>query len=447
MNIPQILNKATRTRWEVFIQRSRRKDIQLRGNDVEASIWSENTGYGIRVIVPGADKNGVGYTSCNSEAQLEAAAINAHELAKVNYSPPFDLPKRRPLPAAKTADRKIISDPDGTVDDYVESLQSILGEEKDIVLTYGKVRAYIVENEITNSQGLHSKSTGTYMFLEMTLKVGGANPTEFWPSRYSRTVRDLDPYRVVTQWLNVAKTALNRRPPRTGRTTVIFSPALVCDAFLPTIGFHASAESVKLGLSKFKPGEGVASDQLTITDDGLYPYGLRTNSFDDEGNPQQHTKLIEKGIFRNYFFDQLHAATMKARPTGNGIRGSWGVDVDERYLVQPVNATTNMVIHPGQKSLDSLIADVDEGIMIYQGAWLNPDSLTTRFQTEIRNAQAITKGQLGEGIVGGAVSGSVLELIQNISGISNRAEIVSGSAFGCVTPYVKFENVQISGPA
>ena len=227
---------------------------------------------------------------------------------------------------------------------------------------------------------------------------------------------------------------------------MIFSPSVVCDAFVPTIGFHASAEALKLNLSQFKQDEKVGSEQLTVTDDGLYPYGLRSNPFDDEGQPQQRTKLIEKGIFKKRIYDQLHAHTMRAKPTGNGIRTGFGVDVDERYSSLPANANTNLSIEPGNRSLDSLIEEVHEGIIIHEAAWLNPDRITTQFGSEIRNAQEIKNGDLGEGIVGGTVSGAVLELLQNISGISNQAEITSGSSLGCVTPYIRFDRVQISGP-
>jgi len=215
---------------------------------------------------------------------------------------------------------------------------------------------------------------------------------------------------------------------------------------VPTIGFHASAEALKLNLSRFKDDDEVGSEQLTIVDDGLYPYGLRTNPFDDEGQPQQKTKLIEKGVFKKRIYDQLHAHTMQAKPTGNGIRTSFGVDVDERYSTLPANSNTNLSIKPGNSSLDSLIEEVDEGIIIYEAAWLNPDQITTQFGSEIRNGQEIRNGHLAEGIVGGTVSGTVLELLRNISGISDRAEVVSASSLGCVAPYIRFDRVQISGP-
>jgi predicted Zn-dependent protease len=447
MNIPAIMDKTTKAQWEVFMQRSRRAELQLRRSEREATIWQENTGYGIRVIMPRGDGAGVGFASCNSESELESTARRAHDLAKLNRSPFFELPEKKKLPSASTADKRILSSGERAVRDYAEEAQALISKERDISLTYGKVRTYAVKNEIVNSRGLAYKSIGTYIYVEMTLKVGlGSNPTEFWPSRYARRVSDVAPDKLVPKWLEIARSSLRRHTPKTKETTVIFSPSVVCDAFVPTIGFHASAEALKLNLSQFKQDDKIGSEQLTVTDDGLYPYGLRTNPFDDEGQPQQRTKLIEKGIFKKRIYDQLHAHTMRAKPTGNGIRTGFGADVDERYSTLPANANTNLSIEVGNRSLDSLIEEIDEGIIIHEAAWLNPDQITTQFGSEIRNAQEIKNGDLGEGIVGGTVSGAVLELLQNISGISNQAEITSGSSLGCVAPYIRFDRVQISGP-
>jgi PmbA protein len=449
MNIESILERTTKVQWEVYVQHSQRTDLQLRQDGTEARIEQENTGYGVRVIVPRTDGAGVGFASCNSAEEFEVTARKAHELAKLNRSPFFELPTKKPLPAAEAVDRKILRDPDAAARDYAEAAQAIMSDEKDISLTFGKVRTYVVDTQIMNNHGLSCKSKGTYVYLEMTFKVGnGSNPTEFWPTRYARRISDLSPTKIIPEWLKIARTCLKRHPPTTKEATVIFSPSVVCDIFVPTIGFHASAEAVEQNLSQFKEADRVSSEQLTVSDDGLYPYGLRTNSFDDEGQPQQRTEIIEGGVFKNYIYDQLHAHTMHAKPTGNSIRPrAFATDVDERYQVLPANTTTNLSIKPGHQSLDELIRDVKEGIMIYQGAWINPDEITTRFGTEIRNAQEIVNGELGEGIVGGTLSGSALDLIKKVTGLSDNAEVVSGYAFGCVAPYMRFDHVQISGPS
>ena len=447
MNIPQALNRATSPQWEVFIQHSKRTDLHLRGNQKEASIQQENKGFGVRVIIPRSDGAGVGFASCNSEEALEATAERAHDLAKQNRSPFFELPTKKKLPTTKTVDVKIKNNREKVAMDYAEIAQSLISNEKDITLTFGKVRTGVVENQILNSRGLSYKSTATHLYVELTLKVGGgSNVTEFWPTRHACRLADLVPDKVIPEWLSIAKTSLKHHPPKTQQTTVILAPNVVCDTFLPTIGFHASAEAVKQNLSRFKKGDKIASDQLTVVDDGLYPYGVRTNPFDDEGQPQQRTTVIEKGVFKDYIYDQLHAQTMGAKSTGNGVRAGFA-DTDERYQVPPENSTTNLYFKPGKETLEELIHDVKDGLLIYHPAWLNPDEITTRFGSEIRNAQEIKNGELGEGVVGGTLSGTALELIKRITGISDTSEVISGSSVGCVAPYIRFDDVQISGPA
>jgi PmbA protein len=447
MNIPQILDKVTRAQWEVYIQHSKRTDLHLRGNQREASIRQENTGYGVRVILPRGDGAGVGFASCNSDQAVERTARRAHDLAKQNRSPFFELPGKKKLPTTKTFDTEIKDNMAKVAKDYAETAQSLISNEKDISLTFGKVRTYVIENQLLNSRGLFYKSTSTQLYVEMTFRVGRSNVTEFWPTRRACRVADLAPDKIIPEWLTIARSSLKRHPPKTERTTVIFAPTLVCDTFVPTVGFHASAQAVKQNLSRFKKGDKIACDRLTIVDDGLYPYGLRTNSFDDEGQPQQRTAIIERGSFRNYIYDQLHAQTMESKPTGNGIRAGFGADADERYQLAPENSATNLSIKPGKVSLDALIREVKHGLLIYHTAWLNPDEITTRFGAEIRNAQEIENGELGEGVVGGALSGTALDLLLKVSGVSNYPEVVSSYSIGCIAPYIRFDGAQISGPA
>jgi PmbA protein len=51
----------------------------------------------------------------------------------------------------------------------------------------------------------------------------------------------------------------------------------------------------------------VASEIVTIYDDGLMDGGLRTWKFDGEGVPQQKTVIIENGILRSFIYDNYTA--------------------------------------------------------------------------------------------------------------------------------------------
>jgi PmbA protein len=107
---------------------------------------------------------------------------------------------------------------------------------------------------------------------------------------------------------------------------------------------------------------------------------------------------------------------------------------------------TNLSVKPGNLSLENMVSEVKNGILVEQFSWLNPDPMATSFSSEIRNAYMIKNGEYTGVLKGGMVSGKAFDMIKNISGISNQQFIESGAtAFSCISPYIRFENVQVVG--
>ena len=136
----------------------------------------------------------------------------------------------------------------------------------------------------------------------------------------------------------------------------VFLSDAVARIFFPCIKWAVHAENVYSQRSRFKEkGEKVASEVLTITDDGLLPAGLRTAPFDGEGNPMQKTALIKGGVFKNVLHSEYTANKYGEISTGNALRSA---------TTEPSVGITNMVITPGGDTLDALIKQVDEGVLI-----------------------------------------------------------------------------------
>ena len=57
-------------------------------------------------------------------------------------------------------------------------------------------------------------------------------------------------------------------------------------------------------------GEKVASDGVTIVDDGTIDKRRGSLTIDDEGTPTERTVLIENGILKNFMQDRLNARLM-----------------------------------------------------------------------------------------------------------------------------------------
>ena len=104
-----------------------------------------------------------------------------------------------------------------------------------------------------------------------------------------------------------------------------------------------------------KLGERVASEQLTVIDDGTLPGLFGTSPFDDEGVPTRRTVVIENGVLRSYLLNTYTARKLGLRTTGNasrGLAGNAGV------------GNGNLYIEKGALPPERLIAGIRDGFYV-----------------------------------------------------------------------------------
>ena len=212
---------------------------------------------------------------------------------------------------------------------------------------------------------------------------------------------------------------------------MVFSPWVLNKSLNPVIGNHASGKAYHQKISRFKIDEEVASDDITIIDNGLLNGGTRTSGWDSEGSPHQRTEIIKNGIFQKRLYDQKFALLSNQKSTGNGIRKLTGT-VD--------NGISNLEILPGTMKFNDIISDISEGYYIEQFSWLNPSKLSGAFGAEIRNGYYIKNGKFDYPIKLGNISGNVLKLIGECQYISKEREYFENSLF----PYMVFNNLTVS---
>lgn len=364
----------------------------------------------------------------------------------------YEFPESKPTPRVANVDPAIKNTPAKVIKRYTNSLLRHLKDEnkgdKPVKPTFGKIRTYLFETNLENSTGLAKKKIETYFYVELALKVSdGTRFAEFWPRKFRRRIDGLKVAEVLPHWVKLARETLEAKMPPTGKMTVILNPESLCDAIVPTVGSHAAGDQKFKNQSIFKKGDTVASEELSILDDGLLDYGLMTAPFDDEGNPQQRTTIIRKGIFENFIYDQKYSLMLGEKSTGNGLKPVGGLrNPLSKHMLNLIPQPTNISITAGTKNIDNLVKETREGLLVEQFSWLNPDAYSSGFSSEIRNAYLIRDGEIKQPIKGGMVAGKVFDLIKNISGVSDLPQIESGStAFSCVTPYIRFDNVQVAG--
>ena len=102
-------------------------------------------------------------------------------------------------------------------------------------------------------------------------------------------------------------------------------------------------------------GTRVFAAGVTIHDDPLRPRGLRSRSFDAEGLPVAAADLVADGVLTTWLADSAAARQLGIAPTGHAVRGVSGA---------PGAGPSNLVLQPGQRSREAMIADIANGILV-----------------------------------------------------------------------------------
>lgn len=416
---------------ELFTMESTIDEIQLKNTEIDSVLSSSDKGWGLRVF-----SKGVGFASGTGDVDFN----KAEKLSKLNKRPSVTLPSSCKAKSVKVFDKKLDAN---YVRDFAERFIS-LSKDSIALPTFSKVRLYTMKTNIQNSQGLDTEKIEKLFRFETSLKVKkGRKVSEVFAVKWAREkggISDKD----IKALLKGAESAIDARPPESFTGAVIFSPELVCDTLYPVIGQHASGASLYTKKSAFKTGDAVASKKLSIADDATYPYGILSSPFDGEGVACQKTDMIKSGKFKDRINDLLYGELTKLKSTGNASRMPYLGGVDNAYSVAPSLTASNMVVKAGRKTKAEIIRGITKGILIEECSWMNPDSLTGAFGSEIRRGFLIENGRITRAIKGGNVSGNVLEMIKSVREVGKHTKIASGHTLAAVAPYICFDNVKVS---
>ena len=194
-------------------------------------------------------------------------------------------------------------------------------------------------------------------------------------------------------------------------------------------------------------GKSVASDQITIVDDGTISNKRGSLTIDDEGTPSQKTVLIENGILKNFMQDRLNARLMKTSPTGNGRR--------ESYSCIPMPRMTNTYMLNGKYEHQELIESTKNGVYATQFSGGQVDITSGKFVFSASEAFQIINGKIGKPLKGATLIGNGPEILKKVSMVGNNLELDKGIGtcgkegqsvpVGVGQPSLKVENLTVGG--
>ena len=217
---------------------------------------------------------------------------------------------------------------------------------------------HVGRHVFANSRGFAGEYRSSYCSLSTVpvAREGESMERDYWYTA-SRGFAGLEKPEDVGR-IAAARTVrrLGARKVETQKVPVVFEPR-TARSLLDNIfdAVHGGAIYRNESFLAGKLGERVASESLTVIDDGTIPGLFGTSPFDDEGVPTRRTVVIEKGVLKSYLLNTYTARKLGLRTTGNasrGLAGNAGV------------GNGNLYIERGAAPPEQIIAGIRDGFYV-----------------------------------------------------------------------------------
>lgn len=425
---------------EAIAYRGSTTSIGIERGQIAKTSRTVDLGLGIRTIIGKAV--GFAYTNIlGSRTAIEDAILKS--LSSARASKPDKewqgLPAKRSFASVENVyDKRIVElESEDLVKIASVMLDAAIATDSRANPVEGGVNASCSSVAVANSNGVVGFELGT--IVECGLVTVGNDAGDVTPVCFefnSERSFDIDPEWVGKEAARLAVSALKAKNVETKTCKVIFTQTALQELLYFTLINAVRADFVQRDQSVFKGkiGEKLASETITINDDGLLDGGLRTSRFDAEGVPQQRTPIMEKGILRGFIYDNYTAKKEGKESTGNAAR-MW-------YLSTPTVEATNFHILGGNRSPEKLVDEVDDGLIVYllQGAHSsNPAS--GDFSVVATPAWKIEKGEVVYAAKNVMLVGNVFQMLKNVMALANNERKLSQ----LVAPWMLVENVKVIG--
>jgi PmbA protein len=367
---PQIATDAVRlalergaTDAECTLAEGEEFSAQVRMRQLDKLKDAGSRGAGLRVLI--GKRVGSAHTSDLSGAGVLQMVESALALAAISTEDPYAaLPESSEL-GSLPGDLQLYS---GDIHNFetVDRIQAAVDTEE---------AAFAWDPRITNSEGAsfraHSGNRvfansrgflGSYRTSSCSLSTtpvarqGDSMERDFWSS-LARSHSNLDsPANVGRRAAERTVRRLGARKVPTQKAPVIFD-SITARSLIGNIFEAVEGDAIyrKASFLEGKLGERVASENVTVIDDGTLPALFGTSPFDDEGVPSRRTVVIDRGVLRNYLLNTYTACKLGMRTTGNGARGLTG------------NAGVghgNFFMKKGQRPPEEIIRGVRRGLYV-----------------------------------------------------------------------------------
>lgn len=457
--LSQLLARALRHGGDyadIFCERRRVLAYRLQDGHIHEGSYGVTTGVGIRVCV--GESSGYAYSDDLSLDALLRAADAASLVARTSPGGtvrPIDLTTR---PVAAIYDQQ--RDAHALAAAYVALLERADGAARAYDSRIVAVNAQVVDEVqdvwIASSDGavVHDRrpliSLGVQAIASKDRERGSGYVGD--GGRTSIAYFDAHaPEELAIDAARIATTNLDAIPAPAGEMEMVVGAGGGGVLLHEAVGHGLESDFNRQGTSLYsgRVGERVASELVTIYDDGNLPDERGSVSVDDEGIPGAHKVLVENGVLRGYMHDRLNARLMGSESTGSGRRQSF------RFLPQPRMCNTYMP--NGTSSVDEIIRSTKRGIYAKSFAGGQVEISKGDFVFMVAEGYLIENGKVTTPVKNATIVGNGPDAMTKVVAVANdgrlaRRHYTCGKGgqhvpVGVGMPTVKIASITVGGTA
>jgi PmbA protein len=411
----------------------------VRMREIESLKEAGSRAAGLRILI--GRKTGSSYTSDFSPEGIALLLKSAIELAEVTTEDPHaGLPDPDELGSVE-GDLRLYSPDVETLETPVRietarrAEAAALEADPRIVNSEGaSFDSHVGRRIFANSRGFSGEYRTSYCSVAVApvAKDGDCMERDHWYT-LARGFSGLESPESVGR--TAAQRALRRLHPvkvETQRVPVVFE-SVVARSLLDSLfeAVHGMSIYRHESFLAGKLGEEVASDSLTVVDDGTLPGLFGAQPFDDEGVPSRRTVVIDRGVFKSYLLNTYAARKLGMKTTGNASRGLTG------------NAGIghgNFFVEAGVQTPERILAGVSNGFYVTDLMGFGVNVVTGDYS---RGAAGlwIRGGELAFPVSEVTIAGNLKDMLLGLEAIGSDLEFRGSTA----APTLKIGEMTVGG--
>ncbi|MGR4065851.1 MAG: TldD/PmbA family protein [Vulcanimicrobiaceae bacterium] len=455
----QLLDRALRRGGDyadVFAERRRAVSYRLQDGHIHDGALLLTNGVGIRVVV--GESAGYGFSD---DLSLEALLRAADAAALVARSAPDGETRHAPGLSPGAVDESLyrgFSERLADAGRYVGLLSRADVSARSVDPRIAAVNAHVVDELqevwIANSDGrvVHDRRPMVTLGIQAVAVDGTERGSGYAGDGGRTSVAYFDahsPEELATDAARVAITNVEAIPAPAGEMEMVVGAGGGGVLLHEAVGHGLESDFNRQGVSLYsgRVGERVASELVTIYDDGNLPEERGTVAVDDEGVPGQHKVLVERGVLRGYMQDTLNARLMGVASTGSGRRQSF------RCLPQPRMCNTYMPA--GESTFEEIVASTKRGLYAKSFAGGQVEISRGDFVFMVAEGYLIENGKITTPVKNATIVGNGPDVMTKVVAVGNDERLArrhytcgKGGQYvpvGVGMPTVKISSITVGG--